>query len=247
MSSSSNEKNNISWTIVATILIPVTVLVISYVTSEIQNKTGLSLLVYGTILVIIVLLLSLFYIYILERISLNEINNSINRLSLLIDRHTAQGNLSGLYTLEQVVRYEQSVNAKEIWLISADLSEELSDGPFAETVGNNIDVGVKYVYFTPKSQKIYARVESIRKHHVNKKFKIFYLPESFFFLTKRLDIVIYNPLERSQERSGFLGLPIKQENANEGDHYHISIDNDFIEVIVSELLPLIRPEHTNAS
>lgn len=216
-----------------TIGVPLTSLLIAYVASELQGKVKFEFFAYSILLIAIAIVFSLIYSYFLEEKKFQKIDDSIGKLEMSINRYASQNNAPTLYTLEQVVAYERRINAKEIWLISEDLSEEVSDGPFADTVKINLEKGTKYVYFAPNLPHIRARFETIKRHHYKLGINIIYLPESFFFLTKTLDIAIFNPLSPASERSGFLGLPL---HGNNNEHYHIAIDSGFIDKIVGALL-----------
>ena len=220
--------------LIYTIGVPLTSLLIAYVASELQGKIKFEFFVYSILLIAISIIFSLVYSYAIEGTKLERIDSSIGKLELSINRYASQNNAPTLYTLEQVVAYERQINAKEIWLISEDLSEELSDGPFADTVSSNLKKGTRYIYFAPNLPNIRARFETIKQHHSNYPIDIVYLPKSFFFLTETLDITIFNPLSPSNQRSGFLGLPLHN---NDSDHYHIAIEGGFIDKIVGALLP----------
>jgi hypothetical protein len=95
----------------------------------------------------------------------------------------------------------------------------------------------------PNLPEIHARVEMLRtahKHHGNMRFV--YLPDTFFFLVPKLDIVIYNPLSHdSRRRCAFMGIPDTMGTS----HYHAKVSFEFVDRLVGVLLKPYRDAPTS--
>jgi hypothetical protein len=142
----------------------------------------------------------------------------------------APTNFSWLLDTEQLASYERTVKAKEIWLITSDLLDDSSDGPFHIVVRENLKRKIKHVYFFPDTPENRARATIIHKSQQQSALlKFVYLPNNFFLLVPKLDVVIYNPQgESGMIRAGFMGIPVPAE----GNHYHAAVSIDLIDKLV---------------
>ena len=151
----------------------------------------------------------------------------------LIQQHTPT-NFSWLLDTEQLASYERTVKTKELWLITSDLLDDSSDGPFHAVVRENLKRKIKHVYFFPDTPENRARATTIHKsQQQNTLLQFVYLPNNFFLLVPKLDVVIYNPQgESGMVRAGFMGIPVPAE----GNHYHAAVSLDLIDKLVGTLL-----------
>jgi hypothetical protein len=197
------------------------------VLAEIQPHTGylILLIVVGVILTVFAIALSMVAIPLRREMqrTLETIRGFINPQSI-----------AWLFDTKQLATYEEGINADEIWLLSSDLLDDSEGGPFEGVVSANLARGMRYVYFVPDLHEVRARVEILKSTHKNNaNIRFVYLPDSFFFLVPKLDIVIYNPLSTvSSERNAFLGLPDPIGTS----HYHARVSIDFVDRLVGVLL-----------
>jgi hypothetical protein len=101
-------------------------------------------------------------------------------------------------------------------------------------VHHNLKRNIKHVYFFPDTPENRARAATIHRSQQQSALLHFvHLPNNFFLLVPKLDVVIYNPNgESGMVRSGFMGIPAPAE----GNHYHAAISLDLIDKLVGTLL-----------
>ena len=196
--------------------------------SEVQSVTQIG---WPGVVCALILVLGLYWIVIwqvgrpLERI-LTDLKSD-----LIIQQFQAQH--GWLLDVKQLAAYERNVKAREIWLITSDFSDDLQDGPFMKIIDHNLQKGIRYVYFFPNTPENKARAEMIHAALKSPLLKCIHLPDNFFFLVPKLDIVIYNPRgEGGLPKSAFMGIPVPGESG----HYHAGVSLDFIDKIVGTLL-----------
>lgn len=158
-------------------------------------------------------------------------------------RQRSPSNFSWLHDTEQLASYERTVKAKEIWLLTSDLLDDSSDGPFHEVVRENLKRKIKHVYFFPDTPENRARSITIHKsQQQNALLKFVHLPNNFFLLVPKLDVVIYNPQgENGMVRAGFMGIPVPGES----NHFHAAVSLDLIDKLVGSLLDSYHKQATD--
>lgn len=156
-----------------------------------------------------------------------------------VESAVSAGRATWLLNLTAVLRHEKDITAPEVWLVSDDLQEDAVGGPFRAVVSANLAAGIKYVYFVPDKAETRTRIHTIKAAHGSHELlSTVFLPDSFFFLVPRLDIVIYNPLcVDGSPREAFLGIPVPDVS----EHFHVKVTDDFIDRLVGTLL-----EHVTA-
>lgn len=195
--------------------------------SEIQNKIGWANLILSLALIV------MFYWSTLWLLG-KPLAKILLDLKQELIQQRAPTQFSWLLDVEQLVSYERTTAAKEIWLVTSDLLDDYQGGPFVEVVRQNLQKGTSYVYFFPSTVENKARAETIRTaHKQNNSIKFVFLPDNFFLLVPNLDIVIYNPKgDGDIPTSAFMGIPVPGES----NHYHVSVSLDLIHKIVGTLL-----------
>ena len=183
-------KNN---SISALIIVGLTIL-FSILLGELQNKLGWWILILSLICVFsimfFVLWLSFKNILIVNQNIANKIENNFSKF---IDKYK----LGWIISSEQIEDFEKTLSNIEIWLITADLAEDSVGQLFQECVSNNLKKNtVIYKYFVPNTLEIKSKVEKLKQannNHPNLHF--IYLNDDFFFLSPRLDFIIFNPYQ----------------------------------------------------
>lgn len=212
---------------IMTLLLTVLTIGLGVAISEIQNKIGWLNLTAALISV------ALFYwstIWLLGK----PLAKILLELKEELIQQRSPNNFSWLLDTAQLASYERTVKTKEIWLITSDLLDDSSDGPFHEVVRENLKRKIKHVYFFPDTPENRARADTIHQsQQKNPLLRFVYLPSNFFLLVPKLDVVIYNPRgESGMVRAGFMGIPAPADN----NHYHASVSLDLIDKLVGTLL-----------
>lgn len=202
--------------------------------TELQAIFGLKEILLSSLLLILLFGVVSLTVMVPVRISLEQ---GIGKLSALMEPKS----ISWLRDTSQLVEYERQSPAVEIWLLTSDLLDDVG-GPFQRLVTEKLGQGVKYVYFVPDTAEIRARVEMVKgMHNHHKNLQLMYLPDSFFFLVPRLDVVIYAPRD-PENRSAFMGIP----DSDESYHLHAKVSLTFVDKVVGVLLRL-HPELSASS
>ncbi|MCX6625710.1 MAG: hypothetical protein NTY38_32535 [Acidobacteria bacterium] len=215
-------------------LLAAATLVLGYWMSDLKAKVGWQLLASVVIVELLIVLAVLWVVY-------RPLKASIDSAFVDIKRYLEPKSISWLLDTEQLVGFEEQSQAKEIWLLTSDLVDDLVGGPFQDLVGRRL-THTKYVYLVPNTPEIYARVQLLQAHYKNSQnLQFHYLPDSFFFLVPKLDIVIYNPLSAGKgERCAYMGIPA----SGDINHYHAAVSTDFIDKLVGVLVqqaPTLAP------
>lgn len=95
---------------------------------------------------------------VLERFG-ESLDDTVDALAGLIQ----EPRLEWLWTNAQLASYEVRCQAREIWLLSPDLDNDIGSGPFARIVRKNASRGIRYSYFVPDSRIIRGRLQSLRE------------------------------------------------------------------------------------
>jgi hypothetical protein len=195
--------------------------------AEIQPAVGWKRLLVGLAVVVSIYATLVFT---LQKPFQAQLREGLKQIESLLAPHS----ISWLLDTEGLKRFEEDGDAKEIWLLTSDLLDDLEGGPFREVVKAKMKTGTRYVYFVPDTAEIAARVRMMMKSYKDGKGPhVVYLPDSFFFLVPKLDIVIYDPLsESSVVRCAFMGIPVPGESR----HYHAAVNNEFIDKLVGTLV-----------
>lgn len=221
-----------SQAILAIIIVTLT-LGLTLILNEVQPKTGWKLLFVS--LAFIVLIYS-FLLWIFAKYLYVASHNIAQRVQATLDKYIGCDKIGWIITTEQMAEHEKSCSVSEIWLVSSDMSEDVSGGPFQDIVVANIKRGIKYRYFVPDKAEMRARIEQLRKNNNNSKnLSVSFLNDDFFFLVPRLDFAIYNPFkERGNERIAYMGIPAESDTAR----LHARIDNNLIDALIGKLMHL---------
>lgn len=214
--------------ILALIMVGLTI-VFGFILGEVQSKIGWVLLTGALIFILVVIGIT---VTLVRRPLQRIVHQGFEDMKLAL----VAGRTHWLYNLDAVIHHERDTLAREIWLVSEDLQEDVAGGPFRDVVAEKLKAGVKYVYFVPDSVETRARIQIIKAAHgYTDRISMVFLPDSFFFLVPRLDIVIYNPLSLGGiPREAFMGIPVPDTT----DHFHVAVTDDFIDRLVGTLLQL---------
>ena len=141
--------------------------------------------------------------------------------------------MDGIYFEDHLAIMERNKFFEEIWLISPDLRTEIEQGVYAGVVRDNLKKGTEYKYFVPNTTENRVRVKKfLHSCNHNKKLKIFYLDDTFFFLVPDLDFAIYEPLKSySGGMNGYMGIKIQGSS----ERYAVLMNQDFVDALVSKL------------
>lgn len=196
------------------------------VAGGVVEKVGWS--TFGPVLGLVVVL------FILVHITSNRLIARVVSAYIRAESQRVSGGFDWLYTKDQLLIYEEETGAAEIWLISADLLDDVGEGAFREAVRNNLARGMRYRFFVPDTVVLRSRATELMQSHSHPNVRCVFLRDEFFFLVPKLDIVIYNPQRAGVEkRTAFLGIPA----AGEEKHYSAKISDDLTDAIIGMLLP----------
>lgn len=233
MQSDATQIRTLSRDIIFGMVVAVLTAILGVILSQVQTSVGWKplLVSLGVVLLVFSVIVATF-----QRPLIRTVARSLKA----IERSTRR--YPWLRSLSDIVDFETGVGAAEIWLISGDLAEDSMGGPFEKIVAKNMRAGTKYTYFLPSSPEARARLEGLRRTYgeIHKRqLVVRWLPDSFFFLVPKLDIVIYNPLQvGAPPRRAFLGIPVPEEP----EHYHVEANDDFIERLVGVLLQEVEKQ-----
>jgi hypothetical protein len=221
-------KNQVPDTLWLSIVLPVLTILVGVVLGEVQSAPKIG---WGWITVATVIVFGLNWIFIWQ--IGRPIKNMLSELKSDLVLQQFQSQHNWLLDAQQLASYERNVPAKEIWLITSDLLDDSQGGLFMDVVRKNLQRGIRYVYFFPRTPENNSRADSIRATQKSDALKYVFLPDDFFFLVPKLDIVIYNPrADGGLSKSAFMGIPAPGESS----HYHAAVSLDFIDKIVGTLL-----------
>ena len=116
-----------------------------------------------------------------------------------------------LYSTHQINEIEQSIEVKDIWVVSPDLENDTADADVIPIVKANARKGVRYTYVVPDNELIDARTKELKEvfKGIRSKPQIIKVPEKEFFLMTITHITIYNPKgEGGAPGRVFLELPV---------------------------------------
>ena len=200
---------------------------VSIALAEIQTKFGWLYLIIALVLVVV------FYWSTIWLVG-KPLAKILLELKEELIQQRSPHNFSWLLDTAQLASFERTVKTKEIWLITSDLLDESANGPFHGVVRENLKRKIKHVYFFPDTPENRSRATSIHTSQQNNTLlKFVYLPNNFFLLVPKLDVVIYSPHgENGMTRAGFMGIPVP----GEGNHYHVAVSLDLIDKLVGTLL-----------
>lgn len=212
------------------IVTTVLVVIVGIVIAEVQGRVGFISLLTSAAIILVVYWIS---VKLISIPILQQISEAIGT----IQTHINPESIAWLLDTDQLAEYETNADADEIWLLSSDLLEDLVGGPFQSIVKNKTASGTKYIYFVPDTPELRARITVIKSSHKhNDRIKVVLLPDKFFFLVPKLDIVIYNPLTQNAQgtkvRTAFMGIPDPVGK----NHYHARMNVDFVDRLVGVLL-----------
>lgn len=217
-------KTWISDPLVVLIVCTITSIATTAILAELQAVFGVKEVLLSSVLLLLVFAAACLTVMVPIRASLER---GIDKLSVLVEPKS----ISWLKDTNQLVEYEKQTDAKEIWLLTSDLLDDVG-GPFQQLVMCKLDDGVKYVYFVPDTSEIRARVEIVKSmHHHHRNLLVKYLPNNFFLLVSKLDIVVYDPLN-AENRSAYMGIP----DSDEKYHFHAKVSLAFVDNVVGVLL-----------
>lgn len=204
---------------------------LSVVFAEVQNQIGWRSLFAACMICLISFFLA---ITVLIRNVYPVSVDILEKLKSQVDRYVDKGALNWIMTSKQLADFEQSTDAKEIWLVSSDLAEDIPGGQFFTVVEANLKRGIRYRYFIPKALETQARARQLLACLGSSgDFKFRYLSDDFFFLVPHFDIAIYDPMNKTGKRCGYMGLPVQS-----GHRLHGQMDGQFVDVIIGKLQSL---------
>jgi hypothetical protein len=239
-----------------TIGVPLITFILSLVASEMQNKVGLEIIF---ICAVISIGLCLGVLFILSKVIyegiISNADKNHNEIITLLDKKL--GNDKLLMNTRDGVDFEKkrvfctSCSKKgcknktvrklkcknyceEIWLLTQDLEEDKEGGPYAQVVTDNLKKGIKYKYIVPKDDaSIKTKSDDIITNNGNNpNLKFYPIDKNFFFLSPKLDLSIYNPIQvKGSERRAFMGIPLEKT----GERYQVPVSDDLITTIVGTI------------
>jgi len=148
------------------------------------------------------------------------------------------GNIPMIQRADLVAEYERKGEFSEIWLVSSDLDTEVNDGVYAGTVIHNLNRGIHYTYFVPKSDINSVRILRLKTESKNvENLKFYYLPDNFFFLSPDFDLAIYEPSKgRSDGRLSYMGLQVP-----ESEHlFEVQMNDRLTDTVIQKLKEIME-------
>lgn len=214
------------------IITAILALILSTLFSGIQAKIGWLPILSSLVLVFAIFLLAMYivarYIYPVSIGLMESIEDSMGR-------YVEKGAITWLMSNEQLAEYERKIEVKDIWLVSADLGDDIPGKPFYDVVKNNLERKIKYVYFVPKKLEAIARGQQMLENFgFPSNLDIVYLPDDFFFLTPSLDFIMYDPLNKLGKKEGYMSLPVTS-----GGRYCGKMEEHFLDLLIGKLHVLI--------
>ncbi len=164
-----------------------------------------------------------------------EFETILNRLRELIP----EPKFSWLLTAAQIEGMERKTNAKDVWIVSPDLSYDTFKGKLAKAVKNNLARGVTYTFIVPDSDGIKARLPDLQRlfaTHPNQ-LTIKPIPKNTFDLFAVRHIGIEDPLGTNGAPQVFLEIPIEQEG------YWIKVAEGPAIALTGRFKALLEPEN----
>ena len=157
-------------------------------------------------------------------------------LKAQIDRYISRDTITWLIDNEQMAQFEENSDLEEIWLITSDLSEDIPGAVFFDVVHQNLKRGVRYRYFIPRSLEAEARAKQLIENHGSVgNITIVPLSDDFFWLVPRLDFAIYDPMNKSGHRCGYMGLHIDTDL-----RLHCDMEAQFVDLLIGKLHSLSK-------
>lgn len=149
-------KNNV----IVSGLLFITLELIAYFLENLSNNLKPSFLIESSIIltVIFVLLIILAYFFLKSYLD-SELNEKVNLLSDFIEAN-GLGDIINEKTLSRI-----ESNAKEIWVVTPDLKNDLHNKLIKQTVENNLNEGKRYIYFVPQNSYIEGSINEYYKKY----------------------------------------------------------------------------------
>lgn len=141
----------------------------------------------------------------------DELQSIISRLTPLVPPST----YSWLKSQVELIQVEGNVSAKDIWIISPDLSNDTNQAAeIQKAVKRNLKKGITYTYMLPETEEINALLPALRllfSSYPNQLIVIKIPFEVFQTLTIK-HIAIFNPnMEGDRAPNVFIEAPVKDE------------------------------------
>lgn len=215
------------------VVITVLTVLFSVVLAEFQTKFGYPTMIVSLLTVLILYSLTSFLAF--HSIG-RRISGDVRETLAVIEARQAPvpEALSWLIATEQLVAFESQTKAREIWLISPDLSEDIIDAPFSRVVRENLARGIEYHFFIPDTAVMRSRAEQLRRRHNQSMLvHVSFLSDEFFFLVQDFDFVIYNPyaVDAGGPRIAYMGLPL---SATDG-RWQARVGDNLIDALIGQL------------
>jgi hypothetical protein len=174
---------------------------------------------------------------------LNSIYKNLLKHSMVLARYRILetegcGGIQMIERADLIADKEKKLNFNEIWLVSNDLRTEVNDGVYAGAVIYNLNRGIKYKYFIPKSDINDVRIRQLKTESKNNSnLEFYFLKEDFFFLAPDFDFSIYEPNKsRAEGRLAFMGLQLPDSEYL----YEVQIHDNLTNSIIEKLQNVIR-------
>lgn len=139
------------------VVVAILTLGLGIVISEVQTKVG-----WLALLSALGICLGIFFcaFYVLVRkvcpISVDVVEGITRRMNQYVEK----GAVTWLLTDKQLVEHERTLPVDEIWLVSSDLATDIPGSPYYDVVRQNLEKGVRYRYFIPRSLAAEARASA---------------------------------------------------------------------------------------
>jgi len=215
------------------VVITVLAVLFSVVLAEFQTKFGYLTMIVSLLTVLILYSLTSFLAF--HSIG-RRISGDVQETLAVIEARQAPvpEALSWLIATEQLVAFESQTKAREIWLISPDLSEDIIDAPFSRVVRENLTRGIEYHFFIPDTAVMRSRAEQLRRRHNQSALvHVNFLSDEFFFLVQDFDFVIYNPyaVDAGGPRIAYMGLPLSKADGR----WQARVGDNLIDALIGQL------------
>lgn len=202
-----NDKNQVFFQYLTPTLFGASVIVVTLITNYffVSKDLKIWLVSLAFIILLSVFFMILFFIY-LKQITFDVLVDVKEEIRSHFDKNL----IDWLKTPEQLIEIENSKDVNEVWIVSLDLTDDVENGKFYQTIKRNIRRGIKYRYFVPETDFEATKIlfNSFESEKNKGNISIGSLSNDYFRFMPKLDFVIYNPEQKQKtNRYGFMCLP----------------------------------------
>jgi hypothetical protein len=229
-------------------VVTVFVLIVAVVIAKAQDFVHFNDLAFAAVFVTIPLIVSsVIMVFFLKRqiqvwsLFSEDLKGAISALDRRFDIVAVTAKAEWLVANEQLMRIERSVKCDTVWILTANLEEEIDDTLFAPIIIRNLKKGIKYRYFVPDDPILRGRAYGLKKAVGNHEGLSFdFIDDSLFRIISMQDVAIYIS---DRNCKAYMNLPIKEG----GTAYFIELGSAQTETLVGHLRAYLEKTDVAAS